>query len=481
MSFIAVVLYAFALRLLVGDCSACVYGKLPDILKRLDMHVPLDVMFLKLGYPGKMSEEFKALIADEKDILKLMREKIEDGFYLFGNRIAAENTEVETLVNGCKITAQCKSDCSLLPYAEVFLAFIESLCSTMTFKDLAFATSHIHFDIERIESGNSEIVTSDLTSHYLFKVNSSEINDQKLWEIMFDFVVLFFTQNAMSKNMIRLFEDKQTKEKLINRLSALMTYASDLKNVVGELYKPSITDWQEDEDKYYTFNGKDDLSTPFEDRRGKQSDITISSIIDYSLWDKAKWKGCGFFIDTYMLDRPILFFAYQNITEGIKIFEGWERLFTKKELNIRIAFIFHVDKAHPAWYRVHVCQDLEMLKESLKGGHVSQMSRMHTMQASTSENIDNFRLYYERCHGCHIAAVYMNNQNQMVLDDKTKRLEHLIPVRNVVFREAWEVGVNEIDSIAILPEDNPIIPEERLQDAPVLEVLEKKRKGRVVI
>ena len=97
------------------------------------------------------------------------------------------------------------------------------------------------------------------------------------------------------------------------------------------------------------------------------------------------------------------------------------------------------------------------------------------MQAYTSENIDNFRLFYERCHGCHIAAVYMNDQNQMVLNDKTKRSNHLIPVSNVIFKEAWEVGLNDIDSVAILSGDNPIIPEDHLCDAPVLEVLNKKQ------
>ena len=131
----------------------------------------------------------------------------------------------------------------------------------------------------------------------------------------------------------------------------------------------------------------------------------------------------------------------------VKIFDGWEKLFIKKELNIRISFLFHMDKSHPAWYRVHVCQDLEPLKKSIKSRHVTQASRMQTMHAYTSENIDNFRLLYERYHGCHIAAVYMNDQNQMVLDDKSKRSNHLIPINNVIFREAWEVGLNDIDSV----------------------------------
>ena len=65
----------------------------------------------------------------------------------------------------------------------------------------------------------------------------------------------------------------------------------------------------------------------------------------------------------------------------------------------------------------------------------------------------------------------------VVMDDKTKRSNHLIPINNVIFREAWEVGLNDIDSVAVLPDDDPIIPDNHQCDAPVLEVLRKKRSN----
>jgi len=61
------------------------------------------------------------------------------------------------------------------------------------------------------------------------------------------------------------------------------------------------------------------------------------------------------------------------------------------------------------------------------------------------------------------------------LYDKEKRFDRIIPISNVVFREAWEVGVNDMDSSTILPDDDPIIPDAHLEDAPVLELLKKKR------
>ena len=41
-------------------------------------------------------------------------------------------------------------------------------------------------------------------------------------------------------------------------------------------------------------------------------------------------------------------------------------------------------------------------------------------------------------------------------------------------RDAWAVGKNDLDSVGILPDDDPIIPADK-PNAPVLELLEGKR------
>ena len=469
-------------RLMAGDVSAPVYGLLPDILNRLEMVVPLDVLYYKLGYDEQESDEFRKMLADKPDILTDLRNKIMDDFFLFNNVIAEDSVEVETLINGCRVTARSKSDIRLHSCAEVMLAFIESLCSTMGFKDIAFATNHIHFDVIEIKEGESEIVKGKNSSYYVFNVNTNDIDDKKLWESLSKFIVLLFTQNAMSRDLVQLLDVKQVKEHLLDRLSVFVTYLSDINNLNGGQYRENIEAWREDGDKDYVFQGADDLNNTFDVHRGKQADCTISSIIDFSLWDQAKWSGCGFYIDQQSLDRPMLLFCYKDIKAGIRIFEGWVDLFNRKELNIRIAFIMHINKKHPAWYRVEVGQDIHSLMgekvpdNGSKMRHVMQATRMHTMEPNTTENIDRFRREFERCHTCGISAVAMNENNEMEIFDKEKRFEKMIPVTNVVFREAWEIGINDQDCAAILPNDDPIIPEEYQHDAPVLKLMEEKNK-----
>ena len=466
-----------AVRLLADDVSNPVYGMLPDILDRMELMLPLDMLYYRLGYHDKLSDDFNQLIKDTPHALKELRKKIDDGFFLYRNVLSEGKAELETLVNGCRITVSCNNNEVLRACAEVLLAFIESLCSTMSFKDFVFATSHIHVDVVEINEGKTAIEKGNSSSHYLFNVNTTELDEQQLWEVLSMYLALLFTQNAMAKDLVQLFEDKQAKERLMHRLSVLTTYQTDFKNVIGGQYKANIKDWKEDDDTEYKFRGADDLSEPFNERKGKQACCTISSIIDYPLWDRAKWSGCGFFEDA-QVGVPVLLFCFKGIDAGIKIFEGWAELFNQKQLNIRISIILHVDRKHPAWYRVQIGQDIESLKDMdmTKGRYVMQATRMHTMEPDNTDNIDRFRKSFEVRHLCGISAVAFSTNLEESLFDKEKRFNSIIPVRNVMFREAWEVGINDMDSSAIFPDDEPIIPEEHINDAPVNELLKEKRE-----
>ena len=51
-----------------------------------------------------------------------------------------------------------------------------------------------------------------------------------------------------------------------------------------------------------------------------------------------------------------------------------------------------------------------------------------------------------------------------------------LPIKDIVFREAWTIAENTLEQVAIQASDNPIIPEAHKNDAPVVKVLEKRRK-----
>ena len=52
-------------------------------------------------------------------------------------------------------------------------------------------------------------------------------------------------------------------------------------------------------------------------------------------------------------------------------------------------------------------------------------------------------------------------------------LESAIIKREIIIRNAWEIGLHDLESVAIKKGDIPIIPD-NIENAPVLEVLKKR-------
>ncbi len=161
---------------------------------------------------------------------------------------------------------------------------------------------------------------------------------------------------------------------------------------------------------------------------------------------------------------------------GKSIFDEWRALHEKGSLNMRLAFILKVDKNNPTWYKVIVSQDINDIRKEKVGQFILQSERFVTMKPKTRESIDVFKALYKKFGFCKLSSVLIDDNQQMVLNDPQKRCPFLLPVKNIVFREAWEIGVDDQDSSTILPDDNPMIPEEHKSDAPVIELLKRKRK-----
>lgn len=466
---------SLALRLLTGSVSEPEYGKLPAIFERMGLQGPKDVLLFRLGYKDLISKEFEEVIKADDNWMESLRKQTENDFFLFTNTIPDKETKLETIVKGCRIIADLESDSQLQVYAELLLAFLESLFATATFKDFMFTTSSIHFRLKRVVEGGNEIIPESNRDEYVFKVNPNTIDDKEAWHAFTMFLGQLFYSNAMAPDMFKVFEDKQIREKIMNRLAVMMTYKNDFRILFGDDYKNTLSKWVNPSDVFYAFKGNDDLSTHFEKNRGKQADITIKSIINNPLWDKALWAGCGYILARDYSEPPIMMLLFKDMEAGKKIFEEWRVLHEKGGLNMRLALILHVDKDHPTWYKVIVSQDINDIRNENVGQYVLQSERFVTMKPKTNENIDLFKVLYRKFGFCKLSSVRIDDNQQMALNDPQQRCPFLLPVKNIVFREAWEIGVNDQDSSAILPGDNPMIPEEYKADAPVIELMRKKR------
>ncbi len=98
------------------------------------------------------------------------------------------------------------------------------------------------------------------------------------------------------------------------------------------------------------------------------------------------------------------------------------------------------------------------------------MARVHTMEPSSDENLRAFLSSYEGM-GRYILA-------HCIQDDGSEPVfvgENYIGKFKLHVRDAWQIGRNDLDSVGILPSDDPIIPNDQ-PEAPVLELLGLKRQ-----
>ena len=110
---------------------------------------------------------------------------------------------------------------------------------------------------------------------------------------------------------------------------------------------------------------------------------------------------------------------------------------------------------------------VEFEYDGAKPRYYQIMSRIHTMTPNQSTNLENFKTYCKTGEKIKLCVMQIRDK-QMNLD--AQRLMSSIVFDNFVFKNAWEIGENEIDTAGILPTDNSIIPNGHEKDAPVLRI-----------
>ena len=190
---------------------------------------------------------------------------------------------------------------------------------------------------------------------------------------------------------------------------------------------------------------------------------------DVSLWDDAGWKGCGFICDIQGEYPPIFGLAFMKVEKGIKIVEEWKKKVADGKPAIKVFIIRKIDRHHLAHYRVCISPEIPEERE-FKNRYMAAMTRFQTMTPITNENLSRFEREYKKFGGCWMMAMQIDEHNQLVRPENYK---NAFRFANIEFYDAYEVGVYDEARIAILPFDDPYIPEGSESNAPVLALLEE--------
>lgn len=206
----------------------------------------------------------------------------------------------------------------------------------------------------------------------------------------------------------------------------------------------------------------------FEDLQNHEQ-IVVNSIIDSKLWDKAEWKGMLYGV-TKLGQPPFVGLMFADIDAGREIFRGWIDRFGSVDENeeIRISIIKGVNKDGPSEYRGHITQELDVAKLDPEKRYF-QSSRSTTMTPPDLRNVEMF-LQHFAASGSYVLVPTRVSAAGQARPQTAGDLELDLGIVKQAFhvRDAWQIGLGDLDAFAIRSTDDVFIPDG--QEAPVSEL-----------
>lgn len=458
------------------SCCEQEWSMIPSICQQFELMVAKDLILYNLGYEDETTSEFKDSISSDSKWKEQLIRVVDSSIKLFNPTFAnKKSSSLQTLVNGCKFFVTFHSDKKCRAYAEMLLAYMESFLATLSECEIAIAFPEIFIEFKLKNSGMTSIKKGRNSSEYTININQSTVTEHEYWELCSQFIFFFLTQNSIAKNPEKMLDKKFTEDSLLDRLSILSDYTKTFHLACRDDYKNCIEQWWKPEYKKYKNKKYQKEENPTMQNRGKQARQIITDLIDYPLWDKAMWSGCGYMMAKDRTEPPIILFMFVHYKYAKKIFDKWKQDFLSQKLNLKLTFVKGVDKENPMWYRLLVTPDYKQIskeKNAENGRYVIAATRCYLMKAESDRNLCMFESLYEIFHIAGLSAVEIDDGQMSTNPDK--RYPYIIPIKNIEFREAWTIGINDPDSIAILSTDKPIIPAEHKLNAPIIKLIETK-------
>lgn len=477
----------FSVRIINADSKKDnLLSHLPDILNHQSLWLSQNSCLYKLGYTNLILADYKGIGINDEEGLDSYFEKIanqpfRNQMIYETNFLSGSELSLSSIILGCKFNLHFKEDKELLLTAETFLAFFESFLAT-SLTNVYPNTESINIDIiKNTDVKYIKFIDKESSHKYSVEINQFKFSNETrdgLWTAMIKFISHLLSKNFLIKKPKEFLENLFEKEELSERLSLVFEHRKFVINILGDKPKLLFNDWIKNKTlKEYPMKRKAPVSFKFEVKEDKLSnnDEKLNpnrvghdkrkalSIIDKNLWDKAKWKGFGFFKD---LSGMGIFIVYENEEVGKKIFDDWINRVGKEDKDelIKITIVKGVDKKNPFRYRVHISNNIDK-KTFQPGNLLISASKILEVGASSSKNLDNLINNFD------ILKQYRLCPAKIIDNGKIKPYSDWEILKRALFvKNAWEIGEHDLDRVVIKKNDSPIIPSD-IEDVPILKLL----------
>ena len=482
---------------------------LPDALDELDLPNAAVALKYALGYENEVPAVFLGnpqSMEAPADFFRQWRDQpvasdLPPAPVLYGERAVSLTSNIL----GCRISVNTATQEPCIELAESLIAALESFLATGVPANMFAIEPNLTINIELSDLADMLFTfdTNDQDGRLNVEIRCRQFDPQvldfddqaRMKERLFDVVVhlvarvfLFDDHKSILK---RLFHDDEVPQRAFDFTTSFVVVG----NVLG--YKPKTTleawikgykpypltrvePWDAD-DRHREATTPQARNPPeFADssaeppaellapRSVPHNQMETISLIRDNLWNEAGWFATGF--AEFSKTPPILTLAFKNPQAARKIFAFWRAELGDRdeEDKLRVAIIRGISKTNPYTYRMVIGSDPATGLSKSNVTFVFATSRIHTMEPSSDENLKRFLGNYQ-VWGGYILSYGFERDGTLEF-----ARENYLLKKHLVIREAWEVGWNDIDRLAINENDDPIIPEGQ-QEAPVLKLLSKRR------
>jgi hypothetical protein len=470
--------------------------QLPDVLEPLGLFTARMTLLYRLGY-GDILETDGTLPDDiPKDELASMMsmmaaqpatKELPSKVILLDDHFG----ELSTSVLGAKICVSAPSNLQGYLLAEAHISFLEAFISTFLSQRAFAHTEKLSVRIEIDDQKETPTIEFN-PEGYVLTVTIPKSWDATQIDNHSSFMshLIEFGAHVLGNVFILSDHDKTLNEVIgIERAferATMFSRAGVTRNRFFGGFAGQLSDWNQFVERSYPRldsapaitaktlpsepPGEPSAESVFDELK-RHGDLSVSSIINQHLWDKARWNGMSYGYSPNG-EPPMVGLMFKDADSAKAIFREWRKRFGKidEEDEIRISVVKGIDSDNPYHYRGCVGRDLEAVDTDDLRQFISVM-RLNTMTVHNHQNLEMF-LKNLNAHGFYFlapAVVGASGQYEFIP-------ELAIAKSKFHVREAWQIGMHDVDVMGVSLTDKVVIPEDQ-DNAPVIELLEWKRKA----
>ncbi|MGR5311409.1 hypothetical protein [Photobacterium damselae] len=492
---------------LICNCSLPELSEVKGLagwLEKLELHFSYGCLIVALGAEKTFSEEFEVPVQEQLDLMLMVRDYVITEHEVKYQTVLGRRSALRTKVLGCEISVEFPNRSPFVEFAESLLSAIEGFLATGIVDGINILVPRVDMVIsaddddelvishEFVKSENGyqiEITCSSFDCEY---ITGDLIGILSSWFKEFIVELVCKVCIVTKDNIEDTFESLMKDDEAFSRSFLFGTGLNSVYNIMGkDSYKNVLSCYSEREKKF-------DITrqTPWDDKHAKKFEskatkeykpgsgdgkdiikfdeirhdqILTTNLIKPNLWDGAGWNAMGYICEPK--SEPYLVLAYRDYPKGQAVFKDlYNELGEIDEYDsLRISIITGISISNPYNYRVVLSQNIT---DDPSAKLYQMISRILEMTPSTSQYLDMFRKAFQEFGKYKLTYGVISTDGLALPPDSYSMA---ISKKQIIFKEAWQVGENDIESVAINADDDLVVPD-GLTDIPAYKVQDRKSK-----